>query len=520
MVSSSDSLVSAFQVVSVKGAHGLHADQVVELVLRVRSNGSRMTYRSVSDAEAARLCDGSASPGSATPGGTRSATPGGTRSRAAELFLEKLDAGRAATQGRSVIKVDLACSVKLKPLPFGRSELAVDASIAPAAAPAAAPAGTGPRASSGNVLQAVSSALQGALQEAATKTFRGGKRDRGSGTPGASLGGTPGASLGGTPGASLGGTPGASLGGTPRDRGSGTPGASLGGTPRDRDRGSGTPGASLPTSGAATPNRQAGSGTATPTSGGGSGIVRAMTTGMRAFSDGIVGSKGVSLAAAEAVLQLVAEAVPRLRKTFERPTEVDAAMLRPFVESGMRDAVGTGAEENALIARKVAEDDQDKNAWSRLSSAVREPVAYFRKVDKDANIWGKAVGVVDASAPYVLAWLWHLCTNERNLNYERRNGKLTKIELDVPGTRSKFTVLTIKMSGTVPLSNRLFANWWTWAEEQNGDLITAFTPHEGVPASERARARTGPRANGPAGVRVRVRRVGEEELTRPPPPPS
>ncbi|GMI36384.1 hypothetical protein TeGR_g14709 [Tetraparma gracilis] len=37
-------------------------------------------------------------------------------------------------------------------------------------------------------------------------------------------------------------------------------------------------------------------------------------------------------------------------------------------------------------------------------------------------------------------------------------------------------VVSTKMPGAI--SNRVFANWWTWAKEQNGDLVAAFTPHE------------------------------------------
>jgi hypothetical protein len=86
---------------------------------------------------------------------------------------------------------------------------------------------------------------------------------------------------------------------------------------------------------------------------------------------------------------------------------------------------------------------------------------------------------VDASAPDVLAWLWHNCTYERNLDHERKDGNLLKMELDIPGTRSKFMVVSTKMPGAI--RNRVIAMWWTWAKEHNGDLIAAFTPHEGEP---------------------------------------
>jgi hypothetical protein len=110
---------------------------------------------------------------------------------------------------------------------------------------------------------------------------------------------------------------------------------------------------------------------------------------------------------------------------------------------------------------------------------VREPVSYFKKVDEDSNTWGKAEGVVDASAPDVLAYLLPFSTYERNLYHDIVNSNLLKMELDVPGTRCKFMVAPVKMPGAV--SNRIFANWWTWTKEQNGDLIAVFTPHDGEP---------------------------------------
>ena len=114
-----------------------------------------------------------------------------------------------------------------------------------------------------------------------------------------------------------------------------------------------------------------------------------------------------------------------------------------------------------------------------MPGTVKSPVSYFRALSTEESVWGKAEGDVDASAPDVLAWLWHFCTHERNLEHEKSNGKLLKMELDVPGTRSKFMVASKKMPGAI--SNRVFANWWAWAKEQDGDLVAAFTPHEGEP---------------------------------------
>ncbi|GMI28476.1 hypothetical protein TeGR_g12203 [Tetraparma gracilis] len=165
-----------------------------------------------------------------------------------------------------------------------------------------------------------------------------------------------------------------------------------------------------------------------------------------------------------------------LHDRFARYKEVDEATLRHFVEHGMTAAPESSEKEKALVLRRLQDDDQDDSSWSRLGGTVREPVSYFKRVDEDSNTWGKAEGVVDASAPDVLAWLWHLCTHERNLRHERKNGNLLKMELDVPGTRSKFMVASTKMPGAI--SNRVTAMWWTWAKDQNGDLIAAFSPHE------------------------------------------
>ncbi|GMI27852.1 hypothetical protein TeGR_g10416 [Tetraparma gracilis] len=187
-------------------------------------------------------------------------------------------------------------------------------------------------------------------------------------------------------------------------------------------------------------------------------------------------TKSCSLEVAEAVLSFLAGATRSLHDRFGRYKEVDEATLRHFVEHGMSSAPESSEKEKALILRRLQDDDQKESSWSRLAGTVREPVSYFKKVDEDSNTWGKAEGVVDVSAPDVLAWLWYSCTHERSLKYERKNGNLLKTELDVPGTRSKFIVVSMKMPRAI--SNRVFANWWTWAKEQNGDLIAAFTPHE------------------------------------------
>ncbi|GMI57913.1 hypothetical protein TeGR_g6018 [Tetraparma gracilis] len=179
---------------------------------------------------------------------------------------------------------------------------------------------------------------------------------------------------------------------------------------------------------------------------------------------------------AEAVLSFLTGAARSLHDRFARYKEVDKATLRHFVEHVMDEAPESSEKEKALILRRLRDDNDDNRSWSRLAGTVWEPVSYFKKVDEDSNTWGKGKGVVDASAPDVLAWLWLSCTHERNLRHMRKDGNLLKMEQGVPGTRSKFMVASSKMPGAI--SNRVFANWWTWAKEQNCDLVAAFTPHE------------------------------------------
>ncbi|GMI40481.1 hypothetical protein TeGR_g7371, partial [Tetraparma gracilis] len=115
------------------------------------------------------------------------------------------------------------------------------------------------------------------------------------------------------------------------------------------------------------------------------------------------------------ILSFLAAAAPRLHGEFARYEEVDKATLEHFVKHGVEEAPESSEREKALVLRRLQDDDQDSNSWSRLAGTVREPVSYFKKVDEDSNTWGKAEGVVDTSAPDVLAWLWHSCTHERNL---------------------------------------------------------------------------------------------------------
>jgi hypothetical protein len=94
--------------------------------------------------------------------------------------------------------------------------------------------------------------------------------------------------------------------------------------------------------------------------------------------------------------------------------------------------------------------------------------------------WGKAVGTVDKGASKIFAWLWHGFSNEKRLKHVKVEGRLPKMELSVPNSRSKLEAVGIKMPGAI--SNRLFAAWWTWRKDNDGTIVLALAPHEGESA--------------------------------------
>ncbi|GMI22992.1 hypothetical protein TeGR_g10840, partial [Tetraparma gracilis] len=142
----------AYRIISEK-ASGLYSDHVAEFLMQARvlqphNDTHTVEYVSLSDQEAEELCG--------------------------DELVEKLVANRAATASESVVRVELNCSIELKPLPFGRSNLEIDAEIDKIGTSAS---GTGTRISRART-SGLRRALGSAIEEVADKTFRGGKKDR------------------------------------------------------------------------------------------------------------------------------------------------------------------------------------------------------------------------------------------------------------------------------------------------------------------------------------------------------
>jgi hypothetical protein len=121
-------------------------------------------------------------------------------------------------------------------------------------------------------------------------------------------------------------------------------------------------------------------------------------------------------------------------------------------------------------------------ATSRQPAYVN-PDAEFDDPESEAEVssndavegaWGKATANIDISADRCLAFFWHHMNYAGNANFEKDNGRLLKMQVDVPDSHSKFMVVSTK----VPfpgVDNRVFSAKRAWRREENGVLVVGFT---------------------------------------------
>ncbi|GMI24556.1 hypothetical protein TeGR_g3140 [Tetraparma gracilis] len=151
-------------------------------------------------------------------------------------------------------------------------------------------------------------------------------------------------------------------------------------------------------------------------------------------------------------------------------------------------------EENGLIDEVVGYEEQD---WRRIPGTVQEPVEYFQVLAKPTSVfgknksknkssagadsdktmegaWGKAITTVDTSAVCCLAYFWHFMGNSGNARFEKKNGRLLKMQVDVPDSHTTFIVTSAKMPFP-GVDNRIFPARWAWRREQSGDFVAGFT---------------------------------------------
>ncbi|GMI19237.1 hypothetical protein TeGR_g13668, partial [Tetraparma gracilis] len=172
--------------------------------------------------------------------------------------------------------------------------------------------------------------------------------------------------------------------------------------------------------------------------------------------------------------------------------EVDDAILKGLAEYFETSTTATSKEENELIDEVVGYEEQD---WERIRGTVLEPVEYFQVLakptsmfgkntskssvgaDSDESVegaWGKATVNIDISADRCLAFFWHHMSSESNAKFEKNNGRLLRMQVDVPDSHTTFTVTSAK-SPFPGVDNRVYASKWSWRREENGAFVAGFT---------------------------------------------
>jgi hypothetical protein len=197
--------------------------------------------------------------------------------------------------------------------------------------------------------------------------------------------------------------------------------------------------------------------------------------------------------------------VPKLFSLYDRSPEIDEAVRKGLAEYFMTTPTVASEEENELINEVLGYEEQD---WKRIHGTVQEPVEYFQVLAKGKSVlsnfgrskssvgadsddevegaWGKATTNIDVSADRCLAYLWHHMSYENNADFEKNNGRLLKMQVDVPDSHTTFMVTSGK-SPFPGVDSRVYAAKWAWRREKNGTFFAGFTfkgtPHPSPPSS-------------------------------------
>jgi hypothetical protein len=221
--------------------------------------------------------------------------------------------------------------------------------------------------------------------------------------------------------------------------------------------------------------------------------------------------------------------LPKLFSLYDRSAEVDEAIHETLANFFRTTATAASEEENELIDEVVGYEEQD---WRRIRGTVLEPVEYFQVLTKGklrladmgkaitkmgkttANVdtaaksstganpddsvegaWGKATANIDISADRCLAYLWHHMSYEGIAGFEKKNGRLLRMQADVPGSHSMFSVTSAK-SPFPGIDGRIYATKWAWRRDKK-DLVAGFT-FKGAPLPPRPSPTPPPLTHTPA----------------------
>jgi hypothetical protein len=119
--------------------------------------------------------------------------------------------------------------------------------------------------------------------------------------------------------------------------------------------------------------------------------------------------------------------------------------------------------------------------FSAFGKRAPEPSPSAAAVPKDGQLegaWGMATANLDVAADRALAYTWHTMSNHRNTQFEKSiSYKLVKMQVDVPGSHSTFTVTSQRLPFP-GVKNRIFSAKWAWRREEDGTFVAGFT-HKG-----------------------------------------
>ena len=111
-------------------------------------------------------------------------------------------------------------------------------------------------------------------------------------------------------------------------------------------------------------------------------------------------------------------------------------------------------------------------------STVRDTVDYYQRTEGNAVAWGKAVSIADVSAARVLADRFCLrCHEHQTEHFEKEGADSLYRAVYYPNSRSMLLVNLVRLPS--PVSNRVFATWFTWRKEPDGSFVMAFAPMDG-----------------------------------------
>ncbi|GMI24816.1 hypothetical protein TeGR_g13144, partial [Tetraparma gracilis] len=141
----------------------------------------------------------------------------------------------------------------------------------------------------------------------------------------------------------------------------------------------------------------------------------------------------------------------RIRGTVQEPVEYFQVLAKG---KGMLGSIGKSktnkiktkspvAPTSELPLGKVVRTIASNASDSPVGKAARTVTGTKSSVGADGEVegaWGKAITNVDVSADRCLAYFWHHMAYESNAEFEKSNGRLMKMQVDVPGSHSTFMV--------------------------------------------------------------------------------